>query len=199
MNLESDVDENDVDVDVEESDVDVVEPPPPSTCPRVRIAVGAGIALNVRPQANTNGAQVSKVYRGMVLAVLSTTNTGQAVNGNTKWYEIDAFGTHGFITAEYAECTSDRLTKLAPPKEFYLPLKCKTSSRITQGNNGGFSHTGLYKYSWDFGIPIGTPLVAMADGLVLHTYAGTAKGSSCDGGGASCQPYANHVVLLHGD
>ena len=40
----------------------------------------------------------------------------------------------------------------------------------------------------------------MADGIVIHRYAETMPGDPCyDGGDEDCFPYANLVVLLHGD
>jgi murein DD-endopeptidase MepM/ murein hydrolase activator NlpD len=43
-------------------------------------------------------------------------------------------------------------------------------------------------------------MVAMADGIVIHTFAETMPGDPCyDGGGPECFPYGNLVVLWHGD
>lgn len=175
-----------------------VPPEPDDDCPRVRVTSGVGNRLNVRPQPNTDQAAVGSLYHGMVLTKLDTV-TGLSVAGTDVWYEVEGVGLRGFISAAYAECTEDAITELAPPAGFYLPLECDTSARISQGNNGSFSHVGLSRYAWDFAIPLRTPMVAIADGLVLHTYAGTAEGSACDGGGQECVLYANHVVLLHGD
>src|SRR5690606_14706236 len=55
-------------------------------------------------------------------------------------------------------------------------------------------------YGFDFGIPLNTPLVAMAAGEVIHVYDRTRPGDPCySGGDSSCYPYANLVVLLHPD
>ena len=83
---------------------------------------------------------------------------------------------------------------------FWLPLECGTSATISQGNNGGTSHQGNAYYAFDFSLGLNTPLVAMADGIVIHTFAETGPGDPCySGGGPECFAYGNLVVLLHGD
>lgn len=167
-------------------------------CPNVEVTTDPGVRLNIRPTASTSGNATGSLYGGMVVRKVAEAQ-GQSISGNTLWYQIESVAGDGFISAAYAECTTEPPAALGPPDGFYLPLVCGTSARVSQGNNGGFSHQGLHRYAWDFALGIGTPMVAMADGLVLHTYAGTAPGSACDGGGQSCVNYANHVVLLHGD
>lgn len=89
---------------------------------------------------------------------------------------------------------------LDPPDGFWLPLACGTSAVVGQGNDTDFSHTGLARYAFDLVLDTNTPVFAMAEGTVLHTYTDNLPGDPChDGGDESCFPYANLVVLLHGD
>ncbi|MFN3199316.1 MAG: M23 family metallopeptidase [Bradymonadia bacterium] len=84
---------------------------------------------------------------------------------------------------------------------YYLPLPCGTTARITQGNNGGFSHNNTKnQYAFDFGIGTGKPLMAMRAGTVHAVYDGTRPGDPCyNGGDKSCYSKANYVVLSHDD
>ena len=71
---------------------------------------------------------------------------------------------------------------------------------VTQGNNSDFSHAGLDAWAYYFGLGLGTPMVAMADGTVHKIYDLTKPGDPCyNGGGPECGPYGNLVVILHGD
>ena len=83
---------------------------------------------------------------------------------------------------------------------FFLPLVCGTSARVTQGNFGRISHRGGAKYAFDYALGVGTPLVAMADGVVVYTYDRTRPGHKCyRGGDKGCYRFANYVVLRHQD
>ena len=167
-------------------------------CPNLKITTEPGVGLNIRSAPNTSGAVTGGLYGGMVVKKIREVQ-GQAIDGNTAWYEIESVAGDGYITAVFATCTTEPPAALGPPDGFYLPLSCGVSAMVTQGNNSAFSHNGASRYSWDFGLGLGTPLVAAADGIVIHTYAGTAPGSACDGGGPECINYANYVILLHGD
>lgn len=196
---------------------DTAAPPPPDTsgsgepptppspdvpeddCPRVRITVMPGNVLNVRDAPATTGAEVGELGPNTIVDVLDST-TGEAVEGTDLWFEIEFGQIHGFVTAAYAECTLDEPPELQPPAGFHLPLECGVTTTIAQGNDGGFSHQGAAFYAFDFSVGLDTPLVAMADGIVAHTFAETMPGDPCyDGGGPDCFAYGNLVVLRHGD
>lgn len=184
--------------DLEESEAPT-EPPPADTCPRVRVDVGAGRTLNLRKTASTSAAVVDALPNNTIVSVVEKVK-GEAVSGNAAWYKVNFSPNVGYVSAAFAACTTAKSGDLTKTKEFRLPLTCKTTARISQGNNGGFSHSGKAKYAFDFAIPVGTPLTAMADGVVLYTYDKTKPGDPCyNGGGSSCFPYANYVVLRHGD
>ena len=79
----------------------------------------------------------------------------------------------------------------SPPAEavdYKLPWPGGRSFQCTQSNNSSFSHTGLAAYAWDFGMVVGSDIVAAADGTVVLvqenvTVTGTGSG--------------NYVVINH--
>jgi hypothetical protein len=179
-------------------DAEPLPPPPPVTdCPRVRV-ITVGLSLNVRSGPSVDGTIVGTLAEGAIVTVIGTT-TGDAVEGNTTWHEIESGSISGFVSGHWTECT----TEMPPPPRrdgYYLPLACGMSARISQGNDSGFSHTGRSRYAFDFSIPRGTPLHAMADGTVSYVKNDTRPGDPCyDGGGPSCIAEANMVQLRHAD
>ncbi len=165
-------------------------------CPRVRV-VTPGEVLNVRPDPSTAGTPIGTLPDGTIVTVISEVE-GESIEGNTLWFEIDYFGQPGFVSGVFAECTLDEAPE--PPDGFYIPLPCGMQATVTQGNMGKLSHNGLHAYAFDFGVPLDTPVVAMADGVVTLIYDETGPGDPCyNGGGPECGPAGNLVILLHGD
>lgn len=165
-------------------------------CPRVQVNVGAGLTLNVRPDASTANAPVGSLGHGAILDVLGET-TGELIEGEDLWYEIDNGVLQGFVLSSLVECTLDE-----PPEldGYYLPLPCGTAAQVTQGNNGALSHNGVSAYAFDFGLPLGSSLVAISGGVVTHAFGETGPGDPCyNGGGMECSGFANYVTLLHAD
>jgi hypothetical protein len=172
---------------------------PVSDCPRAKVDVAEGATLNVRPTPSTSGAPVGVLADGDIVDVVAQVS-GETIEGNPTWFQIQSPAVAGYISAAYSACTLETPPVVTPPEGYYLPLQCGKSAKISQGNNGGFSHSGKAKYAFDFSIAVGTPMVAMADGVVKYLYDQTGPGDACyDGGGSSCFPYANYVVLQHGD
>lgn len=167
-----------------------------SDCPRVQVNVGAGLTLNVRPDASTANAPVGSLANGAIVDVLGET-VGESIEGIELWYEIDNGVFQGYVLSSLVECTLDE-----PPEldGYYLPLPCGTTAQVTQGNNGVLSHNGLSAFAFDFGLPLGSPLVAIAAGVVTHVFGDTGPGDPCyNGGGMECSALANYVTLLHAD
>ncbi len=171
--------------------------PPATDCPRVKVHTAGGNTLNVRPQPNTNDPPVGQLNNGDIVDVVQQV-TGEIVSGNDLWFQIAAPSVKGYVSAVFATCTTE--TPLQPPDGYYLPLPCGKKATISQGNNGGFSHVGNIKYAFDFSLGLNSSMRAMADGTVAYLFDKTKPGDKCyNGGGSECYPYANYVVLRHGD
>jgi hypothetical protein len=166
-------------------------------CPRIRVVTPPSEPLNVRPDPSTAGEPIGSLVNGTLATVIDEV-VGEAVEGNTQWFDIEYQGSHGYVSGVFAECTLDEPPE--PPDGYYLPLPCGMAVNCTQGNMGVTSHNGLHAYAFDFGIGLDTPLVAMADGVVSLIYDATVPGDPCyDGGGPECGPSGNLVIIVHGD
>jgi murein DD-endopeptidase MepM/ murein hydrolase activator NlpD len=83
---------------------------------------------------------------------------------------------------------------------FMLPLACKKTAKITQGNNSPYSHNGKSAYAFDLGLGLDTPLHAMNAGTVALVKNDIKPGNPCySGGGQECANSANYVLIDHGD
>jgi murein DD-endopeptidase MepM/ murein hydrolase activator NlpD len=81
-------------------------------------------------------------------------------------------------------------------KRVPLPLMPGTQFKISQGAFGKNSHHDPgHEYTWDFDVPYGTPVVAVADGKVIQVYE-PGKGGGCE---ARFNDYANNVKIEHRD
>lgn len=167
-------------------------------CPRAKVDVPGGDVLNVRPDPSTANPPIGSLSDGQIVDVVEQV-TGESVDGNDVWFHITKGSLDGYVSSVFAACTTELPPE--PPDGYYLPLPCGMTATTTQGNNGSTSHNGpTSQYAFDFGIGLNTELVAMADGIVAYTYDQTGPGDPCyNGGGSECGPYANYVVLLHGD
>jgi hypothetical protein len=80
------------------------------------------------------------------------------------------------------------------PLALRLPTPSGDAVRITQGNNGMFSHFGREQFAWDFGVPAGTPVHAAAAGVVVWVE----DTRTLYGPEPELRDEANFVVLDHG-
>lgn len=76
-----------------------------------------------------------------------------------------------------------------------LPWPCGQTHSCSQGNGGQTSHTGLAQYAWDFGMPLGTDVLATRGGTVLLMKMNSMLGG-CSNQYAND---ANYVLIDHGD
>jgi len=77
---------------------------------------------------------------------------------------------------------------------FRLPYLAGQSYPVTQGWHDSYSHHGKSAYAYDFGLPMGTPVVAAAAGVVAYAASGH-KGC----GDESLRSAANFVTIYHPD
>jgi hypothetical protein len=167
-------------------------------CPRVQIEVGGGLTLNVRPDPSTTNEPIGSLVNGSIVDMLGE-EIGENIDGVDVWYHIATDAVDGYVLSTFATCTFEEPPEL-DLNGWYLPLQCGASATVSQGNFGGTSHQGTSAYAFDFALGLGTPLVAIAGGVVTHTYDQTGPGDPCyNGGDQSCSGYANYVTLLHGD
>ncbi|TDA63053.1 M23 family metallopeptidase [Sulfuricurvum sp. IAE1] len=76
-----------------------------------------------------------------------------------------------------------------------LPFSKGSNIVVSQGYHGGITHRGLSAYAIDFPVPVGTPIHAAREGIVVG-----AEGSH-DRGGLSpdFRQFANYVIIEHSD
>ncbi|HEX5329585.1 M23 family metallopeptidase [Sulfuricurvum sp.] len=78
---------------------------------------------------------------------------------------------------------------------YRLPFISGGVVRVSQGYNGESTHKGLSAYAVDFPVPVGTPIYAAREGIVVGS-----EGSNNIGGvGAEYRQYANYVIIEHSD
>ncbi|WP_100657902.1 M23 family metallopeptidase [Alteromonas flava] len=82
-----------------------------------------------------------------------------------------------------------------PNTVYYYPFAAKQAFTKVQGFGGAFSHTGASRYAVDFAVPVGTPIHAARDGIVIDTEASHTRGGSS----RRYARYANYIVILHND
>ena len=79
--------------------------------------------------------------------------------------------------------------------EYSLPYQPGKSHRVSQADDGAFSHSGPERHAVDWEMPEGTPVLAARDGVVVDT-----KDDSDSGGpDRSFQAVANYILIQHPD
>ena len=66
---------------------------------------------------------------------------------------------------------------------------------LSQGANGRYTHTGAHRYSWDFAMPIGTPILAARGGKVVKVADGYTKAGTSE----EFLPGANAITIEQSD
>ena len=78
---------------------------------------------------------------------------------------------------------------------YRLPYADDVSFPIIQGYGAKLSHHGAEEYTLDFGMPVGTPVHAARDGVVVLVEDSHDLGCARE----ECGRFANFVVVLHSD
>ena len=78
---------------------------------------------------------------------------------------------------------------------YRLPYGDDVSFPIIQGYRAKLSHRGVEQYTLDFGMPVGTPVHAARDGIVVLVEDSHDVGCARE----ECGRFANFVVVLHSD
>lgn len=78
---------------------------------------------------------------------------------------------------------------------YKLPFYQGSNVRVSQGYHGDTSHKGLSAYAVDFPIPVGTPIYAAREGIVV----GSEGSSNLGGGSPEYRKFANYVIIEHSD
>ena len=78
---------------------------------------------------------------------------------------------------------------------YKLPFYQGASVNVSQGYHGETSHKGLSAYAVDFPVPVGTPIYAAREGVVV----GSDGSSNLGGGNPEYRKFANYVVIEHSD
>lgn len=78
---------------------------------------------------------------------------------------------------------------------YLLPFPAGIRSRVAQAYNGKFSHIGNLKYSVDFILPVGTPILAARKGQVVAVVSNFSEG----GIRKDLLSKANYIIILHND
>lgn len=82
---------------------------------------------------------------------------------------------------------------------YRLPYGCGDRYSCTNGNHSN-THTGTDEFAYDFGVPRGTPVLAMRAGRVHRVRNVSSPGDRCyDTGDRDCANLANTVEILHAD
>lgn len=103
-------------------------------------------------------------------------------------YGVDYRSSYGWVRGSAFAVHQDRYL-------YKLPFTKGASVHVSQGYHGDTSHKGLSAYAVDFPVPVGTPIYAAREGIVVG-----AEGSSNIGGATpEYRKHANYVILEHSD
>lgn len=144
-----------------------------------RVVDTGGLGLRLRTGPGAGYAVITVMPEGATVKVLS--------GPSGAWYRVEHAGTAGYAHGDF-------LRSVSGGKNNLLPWTANTAFWVTQGHNGG-SHTGLGAWAWDFGMPVGTPILAAHFGTVRLVKANSA------GGGCSSvfANDANFVIVDQGN
>lgn len=101
---------------------------------------------------------------------------------------VDYRSSYGWVRGSaYAVHKDDYLYK--------LPFLKGADIYVSQGYHGETSHKGLSAYAVDFPVPVGTPIYAAREGMVV----GSEGNNNLGGASPEYRKYANYVIVEHSD
>lgn len=151
---------------------------------RGRVTGTGGVGLNLRAAPDLAAEILALIPDGAVVDILSGPDQG--------WYQVRHQSEAGFASADFIV----EIEEGAAEGGFMnlLPWTPGVAFPVTQGHNVG-SHVGCNAWAWDFGLPVGTPLVAAHNGVVRAIRAGSTTGC-CS---TACGEQANFIIIARGD
>jgi Peptidase family M23 len=154
---------------------------------RMRVPAGVQVrferlaGVTVVPRQRTRGVSEHVVPPGAAEQVLMLVRTDMRQQAAAPFHWRISYG--------------DPHARPDPSVEYRMPFGGGERRPLTQGANGRFTHKGRSAWSFDFGMPVGTPVVAARAGQVVEITDGyTRSGISAD-----FLDKANAVTVLHED
>lgn len=160
--------------------------------------------INLREKPSTRATVLAQLKPGMSVNILKQTDPLDA--SESAWYEVESQGKHGFVTTAAIEILnrnigggSDQVafrsqpTEMSPLVGFCHPLM--GAGIISQAPNNLITHKGRMKYAFDFAVPVGQPVYAMASGKVI----GLQDRHPDTGGDQTNFSKFNYVLIEHAD
>jgi murein DD-endopeptidase MepM/ murein hydrolase activator NlpD len=100
------------------------------------------------------------------------------------------------LVSNISACQSAPLQSSSKGKSILVPFSERTEVTVLQGAFGQASHAEPgNEYNWDFGVPLGTPVLASESGTVLEVWQ-PEKGGTCE---ASYSDFAHNIKVEHID
>lgn len=153
-----------------------------------RVAGTGGVGLNLRAAASVDAEILAVMPEGAVVDIVAGPDPGP----DGDWLRVDFLEHEGFAFAQFIIEIDEGAA--AGGVLNLLPWTPGVSFPVTQGHNGG-SHVDYNAWAWDFGLPVGTPLLAAHNGVVRAIRSGRTRGCCSP----ECGEDANFIIVARGD
>ncbi|MDD5053343.1 MAG: M23 family metallopeptidase [Sulfuricurvum sp.] len=121
------------------------------------------------------------------------------ISGRSKKKVLELFPINGQETTNYRSSYGwVRGSAFAVHQDDYIyniPFAKGSEICVSQGYHGETSHKGLSAYAVDFPVPVGTPIYAAREGVVV----GAEASNNLGGASPEYRQYANYVIIEHSD
>lgn len=165
-------------------DATVAPPDAPAAVRYVRVSGTGGEGLNLRSAPSTTAEVLTVMPEGAIVPVVGGPTDG--------WYQLRYLQQTGSAFAQFLIEVDPGVAKGGVLN--LLPWTPGAEFPVTQGHNGG-SHTDYNAWAWDFGLPVGTLLLAAHNGTVRAIRAGRTIGCCSP----TCGEDANFIIIARGD